>query len=96
MSRQTGPEDDLDRYIAHYDDAERSELAAAEFALDVTLLLHRAPEQLDMSQAAVAKLLGLTQQAISHVEQPEVNIILAKVSKYLHALGNGPAIPPSA
>lgn len=87
MSRQIGRQDDLDRYIAQYDDADRAELAAAEFALDVALLLYRAREQRELSQAAVGKLLGLTQQAVSRVERPEENITLATVSKYLDALG---------
>jgi DNA-binding XRE family transcriptional regulator len=87
MSQPTNHVDDLDRYTAQYDTAERIELAAAEFALDVALLLHRAREQRELSQAAVAKLLGLTQQAVSRIESPEENITLATVSKYLDALG---------
>lgn len=79
--------DDIDAYVATFDDHEREELAAAEAALDIAILLYRARERRGLSQAAAAELAGLQQQAISRFEHPSANPKLETVQAYLGALG---------
>lgn len=78
--------DDLQAYIATYSPAEREELAAAEMAIDIAVLFHRARESRDVSQAEVADRVGLSQQAISRMEQPNQNVTIESLRKYLNAL----------
>lgn len=78
--------DDLDAYIADYTDAEREELAAAELAVDLATLFHRARESRNVSQAIVAERVGMSQQAISRIERPNQNVTIETLRKYLHAL----------
>jgi len=78
--------DDLQAYIATYTPAEREELAAAELAVDLAILFHRARESRDVSQAEVAERIGLSQQAISRIEQPNQNVTIETLRKYLNAL----------
>ena len=79
--------DDIESYIAGFDEHERRELAAAEAAIDLAILLHRAREHRGLSQAAAAKLAGLKQQAVSRFEHPGVSPRLETVQSYLGALG---------
>ncbi len=79
--------DDIDAYVATFDEEERHELAAAEAAIDIALLLYRARERRGLSQAAAAELAGLHQQAVSRFEHPNANPQLATVQAYLGALG---------
>ena len=79
--------DDIERYIAGFDDIERRELAAAEAAIDIAILLHRARQQRGLSQAAAARVAGLQQQAVSRFELPGANPRLDTVQAYLGALG---------
>ncbi len=81
--------DDIEAYIAGFDERERAELAAADAAIDVAILLHRARERRGLSQAAAAELAGLRQQAVSRLEQPAVNPHLGTIQSYLSALGYG-------
>ncbi len=62
--------DDLAAYVATFTEEERRGLEAAEAAIDIAILLHRARESRGLSQAAAAHLAGLQQQAISRFERP--------------------------
>lgn len=79
--------DDIDAYIATFDECERRELAAAEAAIDIAILLYRARERRGLSQTAAAELAGLHQQAVSRFERPSANPKLETVQAYLGALG---------
>lgn len=79
--------DDLDVYIAQYDDADRDELTAASLAIDVAVLLHHAREGRGMTQKALAARVGLSPQAISKLERPQQNLTLGILRRYLGALG---------
>ena len=81
--------DDLDRYIATLSEEERRELAAADVALDIAILLHRARERRGLSQAAAARLAGFQQQAISRLERSSTNPQFETIRAYLDALGYG-------
>jgi transcriptional regulator with XRE-family HTH domain len=78
--------DDLDAYVNDYSPAERDELAAAEFAIDLAMLVQRARESRNLSQAGVAERIGLSQQAVSRIEQPHRNVTLETLRTYLSAL----------
>ena len=79
--------DDIDAYIETFDEHERRELAAAEAAIDLAILLYRARERRGLSQRAAAELAGLQQQAVSRFERPSANPRLETVQAYLGALG---------
>ncbi len=79
--------DDIDAYVATFDEEERQELAAAEAAIDIAILLYRAREHRGLSQAAAAEMAGLHQQAVSRFEHPSANPQLETVQAYLGALG---------
>jgi DNA-binding phage protein len=79
--------DDIEAYIATFDEEERQELAAAEAAIDIAVLLNRARQQRGLTQTAAAKLTGMKQQAISRFESPDANPRLETVHAYLGALG---------
>ena len=81
------PYNEIDSYIATFTPEERNELAAAEVALDLAILLHKAREAQGLSQAGAAQLAGLQQQAVRWFEQPGANVQLATVQRYLTALG---------
>ncbi len=78
--------DDLEAYVAGYSPEEREELAAAELAVDLAMLFHRARESREVSQAIVAERVGISQQAISRIERPNQNVTIETLRKYLHAL----------
>lgn len=79
--------DDIDSYIATFSEDERRELVAADAAIDIAILLHRARERRGLSQTAAAQLAGLHQQAVSRFERPSSNPQLESVQAYLGALG---------
>jgi DNA-binding XRE family transcriptional regulator len=79
--------DDIESYISTFDEDERKELAAADAAIDVAILLHRARVNRGLSQAAAAKRAGLQQQAVSRFERPDVSPRLETMQSYLGALG---------
>ena len=81
--------DDIERYVASFTEDERLSLAAAEAAIDIAILLHRAREHRGLTQGAAAKLAGLQQQAISRLERPGANPQFETVRAYLGALGYG-------
>jgi DNA-binding XRE family transcriptional regulator len=87
MSESMMHRNDIDDYIATFTPEEREDLALADAALDVALLLYRARDKRGLSQAAAAKLAGLHQQAVSRFEQPQANVRLDTVRRYLGALG---------
>lgn len=87
MSEPTTPFNEIDDYIATFTDEEREELAVAEAALDLAFLLHRAREERGLSQTAAAERAGLHQQAVSRFEQPDANLRIATLQRYLGALG---------
>lgn len=96
MTRKISPEvhappdpDDLDAYIATFDDEERQALTVAETAMDIAILLHRAREHRGLSQGDAARRAGLQQQAISRLEQHGANPQLETIRTYLSALGFG-------
>lgn len=74
---------------ATFDDQERRALAAAEAAIDIAILLHRARQRRGLSQGAAAKLAGLRQQAVSRFERPAANPQLDPIRDYLGALNDG-------
>lgn len=78
--------DDLQAYIATYTPEERQELAIADVAIDIAVLLHRARGARNVSQAELAERIGASQQAISRIEQPNQNVTLETLRKYLSAL----------
>jgi transcriptional regulator with XRE-family HTH domain len=79
--------DDIEAYVSTFNDEQKSELAAAEAAIDVAILLNRARRRRGLSQAAAAKLAGLKQQAVSRFESPDANPRLETIQAYLGALG---------
>jgi len=79
--------DDIECYVASFDEQERRDLAAAEAAIDIAILLHRARERRGLSQTAAAELAGLRQQAVSRFERPAANPQLDTIRAYLNALG---------
>lgn len=85
----TSRTDSIEASVATLTDDERQELAAAEAAIDIALLLHRAREQRGLSQTAAARLAGLQQQAVSRFEHPGANPHIETVWTYLGALGYG-------
>lgn len=85
-TRRTEP-DDIDAYVSTLGEEARQELAAAEAALDIAILLHRARRQRGLTQSAAASLAGMKQQAISRIESPDANPRLETVRSYLGALG---------
>lgn len=87
MNEPTTPYNEIDDYIATFPPKERQELALAEMALDMAYLLHRARAERGLSQAAAAELAGLQQQAVSRFEQPQANLQLGTLQRYLSALG---------
>jgi DNA-binding phage protein len=82
-------QDDLDAYIATFDDQEHQALATAETAMDIAILFHRVREHRGLSQDAAARRAGLQQQAISRLEQHGANPQLETIRTYLGALGFG-------
>ncbi len=85
--RECSAPDDIEAYFATFDEREQHELAAAESAIDIAILLYRVRERRGLSQAAAAELAGLHQQAISRFERPSANPKLETVQAYLGALG---------
>ena len=79
--------DDIETYVATFDEDEQRDLAAAEAAIDIAILLNRARRRRGLSQTAAAELAGLKQQAISRFESPDANPTLETVQAYLGALG---------
>ena len=87
MTQRNRVADDLDAYLETLDEEERADLAAAEAAIDLAVLLHRARERRGLSQSAAARVTGLPQQAISRIERPHSTMQLATLQRYLGALG---------
>jgi DNA-binding XRE family transcriptional regulator len=79
--------DDLSAYVATLDESERSDVAAAEAAIDIAVLLYRARAYRGLTQTAAAQRAGLLQQAVSRFERPNANVQLSTVQHYLSALG---------
>ena len=87
MNESRAPYNEIDAYIATFTPQEREELAAAEAALDLAVLLYRARGERGLSQAAAARLAGVQQQAVSRLERPRANLQLDTMRRYLEALG---------
>lgn len=81
--------DDIDAYVAALSEKDREELATAEAAIDIAILLHRAREQRGLTQACAASLAGLHQQAVSRLERAGSRPNLDTLQTYLAALGYG-------
>lgn len=79
--------DDIEAYVATFDERERRDLAAAEAAIDIARLLHRLRTRRGLSQRAAAQLAGLHQQAVSRFERPDASPRLETLQAYLDALG---------
>lgn len=79
--------DDIEAYIGTFGAREQQDLAAADAAIDIAILLYRAREHRGLSQSAAAELAGLHQQAVSRFERPGTNPKLETVQAYLGALG---------
>lgn len=87
MSSLNEPHNEIDDYIAAFDEDEQRELAAADAALDLAVLLYRARKHRGLSQDAAATRSGLQQQAISRFEQSQTNVRIATLQRYVGALG---------
>lgn len=87
MSQHGARIDDIGAYIATFTPDEREQLATAERALDLALLLHQARAHRQLTQAAAARETGLHQQAVSRLERPNANPQLSTMQRYLDALG---------
>jgi transcriptional regulator with XRE-family HTH domain len=64
-----------------------AELATAEGAIDLAVLLHDARTRHQFSQQQAGALAGLSQQAVSRLERPHMNVTIGTVNRYLVALG---------
>lgn len=87
MSDTTPMHNDIDEYIAALTEEERQELAHADAALDLAILLYRLRTERAMTQKDAAEKAGLKQQAISRWERSHPNIQLSTLQRYLDALG---------
>lgn len=65
----------------------RNELAAAELALDVQALIHRAFEENPMTARVVAELLGVTEGRVSQIRNGDGNVRISTLAKVMSALG---------
>lgn len=65
----------------------RNELAAAELALDVQSLIHRAFEENPITARAVAELLGVTEGRVSQIRNGDGNVRISTLAKVMSALG---------
>jgi DNA-binding phage protein len=79
--------DDIEAYVATFNEEEQLALAAAEAAIDIAILLNRARQRRGLTQQAAADLAGLHQQAVSRFESPDANPRLDSIQTYLGALG---------
>ena len=87
MSDTAPVHNDIDEYIAAFTEEERQELAHADAALDLAILLYRLRTERAMTQKDAAEKAGLKQQAISRWERSHPNILLSTLQRYLDALG---------
>jgi two-component system, NarL family, response regulator LiaR len=87
MSNKVPMYEDFDAYFATFDERERQELAYAEAALDLALLLQIVRKARGLTQRAAAARSGLQQQAISRWERSHPNVQLDSLQRYLAALG---------
>jgi two-component system, NarL family, response regulator LiaR len=87
MSNKVPMYEDFDAYFATFDERERLELAYAEAALDLALLLQIVRKARGLTQRAAAARSGLQQQAISRWERSHPNVQLDSLQRYLAALG---------
>ncbi len=79
--------DDMDAYIATFIVEEQNQLASADVALDLAILMQRAREHRGLSQAAAASRAGLKPQAVKRLEYADGNDRIETLRKYLGALG---------
>lgn len=87
MSNKVYPGNDIDEFIATFDEEERRELAYADAALDLATVLYHARKSRGLSQRAAAQQAGVQQQAISRWERAHPNMQLDTLQRYLNALG---------
>jgi transcriptional regulator with XRE-family HTH domain len=87
MSDTAPIHNDIDEYIAALGEEERQELAHADAALDLAILLYRLRTERALTQKDAAEKAGLKQQAISRWERSHPNIQLSTLQRYLDALG---------
>lgn len=87
MSDKAPIYEDFDAYFATFNEEERRELAHADAALDLAILLHRARESRGLTQTAAATRAGVKQQAISRWEHSHPNMQFDTLRRYLEALG---------
>lgn len=87
MSDTAPMHNDIDEYIAALSEEERQELAHADAALDLAILLYRLRTERALTQKDAAEKAGLKQQAISRWERSHPNIQLSTLQRYLDALG---------
>lgn len=87
MSDTAPVHNDIDEYIAAFTEEERQELAHADAALDLAVLLYCLRTERALSQKGAAEKAGLKQQAISRWERSHPNIQLSTLQRYLDALG---------
>lgn len=86
MSDTAPLHNDIDEYIAAFSEDERQELAHADAALDLAILLYRLRTERALTQKDAAEKAGLKQQAISRWERSHPNIQLSTLQRYLDAL----------
>lgn len=86
-THQVPPHDDLDAYLDTLSEDERHNVAHAEAALDLALLLYEVRAARGITQTTAAAISGVKQQAISRWEHAHPNIQVASLRRYLAALG---------
>jgi len=79
--------EDFDAYFATFSEEDRQELAHADAALDLSILLYEARAARGLTQTAAAARSRMKQQAISRWEHSHPNMKLDSLQKYLEALG---------
>ncbi len=87
MNHQDTPFNEIDDYIATLTEEERHEVAKAETALDLAILIYQARERRELSQSAAGNLAGIKQQMVSRLEHTVEKVQLTTLHRYLSALG---------
>ncbi len=72
--------------------ANAQEMAAARLAVDLVGLLQRVMSELEVSQATLARRLGVGQSAVSQVVNSDGNVRVATIGRYFRALGYQPRL----
>lgn len=78
----------FDVLLEELSDAERQEIADAQFALDLALFMRLARKRLDLTQQEAAQRTGFSQQEISRFERRRAGrVTVMTLQRYLRTLG---------